>query len=138
MPVIVGMYDETEAYAPNAADDFMKRLAATSDTPNKPFYMPNGSPFFCTAGGTLLKKGLADWDKVPEAERKPGAVTVPNYVVDPARTAKARRLAKPPANVLILRSYVRGLKPNEQGKLVGPKTIPAMYDIPAEPNRDFV
>ena len=92
---------------------------------------------FCTAAGVLLKKGLADWDKLPEADRRPGAVTVPKYTVDPELAKKSRRLTKPPANTLILRSYIRGLK-SEAGKLIGPKIIPQMYNIPAEPNRDFV
>jgi hypothetical protein len=131
------MYDETEAYASSASDDFFKRLSETNGTPGKPFYMPNGTPFFCTASGTLLKGGLADWEKLPESERKPGAVTVPAYTVDVERAKKSRRLTRPPANTLILRTYIRGLKP-EEGRLVGPKTIPQMYDIPAEPNRDFV
>src|SRR5688572_14954999 len=98
------MYDETDAYAPNASDDFFKRLSETNGTPGKPFYMPNGSPFFCTASGTLLKSGLTDWEKLPESERKPGAVTVPAYIVDPEKAKKSRRLTKPPANTLILRS----------------------------------
>lgn len=136
--VVVGFYDETEAYAPNSSDDFFKRLSETNGTPGKPFYMPNGTPFFCTASGVLLKKGLADWDKLPESERKPGAVLVPKYAVDPERAAKARRLVKPPDNGLILRTYLRGLKPDENGQLRGPKIIPEMYNIPAEPNRDFL
>ena len=138
MPVIVGMYDEAEAYAPIATDNFFKRLSETNGTPGKPFYMPNGSPFFCTAGGILLKKGMADWDALPESERKPGAVTVPVYTVDADQLKKSRRLTKPPANALILRSYIRGLKPDTEGRLVGPKLIPQFYNIPAEPNRDFV
>src|SRR5262249_54881167 len=117
---------------------FFKRLSETNGTPGKPFYMPNGTPFFCTASGALLKKDLTDWDRLPESERKPGAVTVPKYTVDPERAAKARRLVKPPLNGLILRSYVRGLQPGEQGQLCGPRTIPGMYNIPAEPNRDFL
>ena len=137
MPVIVGMYDESAVYAANPDDTFFKRLSETSSNPGKPFYMPNGSPFFCTAAGILLKKGLADWDKLPESDRKPGAVTVPKYTVDPELAKKSRRLTKPPANTLILRSYIRGLK-SEAGKLIGPKIIPQMYNIPAEPNRDFV
>jgi hypothetical protein len=135
--VIVGMYDESAVYAANAEDTFFKRLSETNGTPGKPFYMPNGTPFFCTASGVLLKNGLSDWDKLPASERKPGAVTVPKYTLDPEMAKKSRRLTKPPANTLILRSYVRGLQP-EEGKLIGPKIIPRMYNIPAEPNRDFV
>jgi hypothetical protein len=135
--VIVGMYDESAVYAANSEDSFFKRLSETNGTPGKPFYMPNGSPFFCTASGILLKNGLADWDKLPDADRKPGAVNVPGYTVDPELVKKNRRLTKPPANTLILRSYIRGLKP-EDGVLIGPKIIPRMYNIPAEPNRDFV
>lgn len=131
------MYDETEAYAPSVSDDFFKRLSETNGTPDKPFYMPNGTPFFCTASGTLLKNGLADWKNVPESERMPGAVTVPPSIVDPERAKKSRRLTKPSASTLILRTYIRGLTP-EEGRLVGPRIIPQFYDIPAEPNRDFV
>jgi hypothetical protein len=138
VPVIVGMYDETAAYATKPADDFFKRLSETNGTPGKPFYMPNGTPFFCTASGILLKNGLADWDKLPQTERKPGAVAVPKYAADPELAKKNRRLTKPPANVLILRSYIRGLKPEADGRLRGPKVIPQFYNIPAEPNRDFV
>jgi hypothetical protein len=134
----VGFYDETAAYAPNASEKFFQRLSETNGTPGKPFYMPNGTPFFCTASGVLLKKGLTDWDKLPETDRKPGALKVPKYTVDSERLAKARRLAKPPVNGLILRTYVRGLKPDEKGRLCGPRIIPEMYNIPAEPNRDFL
>lgn len=137
MAVIVGMYDESAVYAANPDDTFFKRLSETSGTPGKPFYMPNGSPFFCTAAGILLKNGLKDWDKLPESDRKPGAVAVPKYTALPELAKKSRRLTRPPLNTLILRSYVRGLKP-EEGRLIGPKTIPQMYHIPAEPNRDFV
>ncbi len=140
VPVIVGMYDETEAYTPNPDDAFSKRLSETSGNPGKPFYMPNGTPFYCTAGGTLLKNGLADWEKLPDTERKPGAVAVPEPKLDPERAKKVRRLTKPPANSLILRTYVRGLKTDEQGRLFAPKVIDWEYKIklPAEPNRDFL
>jgi hypothetical protein len=124
----VGFYDETAAYAPNASEKFFQRLSETNGTPGKPFYMPNGTPFFCTASGVLLKKGLTDWDKLPETDRKPGALKVPKYTVDSERLAKARRLAKPPVNGLILRTYVRGLKPDEKGRLCGPRIIPEMYN----------
>jgi hypothetical protein len=135
--VIVGMYDETEAYAPGAADDFFHRLSETNGTPGKPFYMPNGAPFFCTASGVLLKNGLTDWEKLPPSERRPGAVVVPAAAIDVQRAKSIRRLTKPPAGTLILRAYVRGLK-SEKGRLVGPQKIPQMGNLPAEPNRDFM
>jgi hypothetical protein len=139
VPVVVGFYDETAAYAPDPADAFFKRLAQTSDTPGKPFYMPNGTPFFCTASGTLLKKGLAQWDTLPESERTPGTVRVPDRKEDPKRVEKDRRLTKPPANGLVLRTYVRGLK-REGKRLFAPRVIDWEYNqkVPAEPNRDFL
>lgn len=134
------MYDETEAYVPGFLDDFSKRLSESNGTPGKPFYMPNGTPFFCTASGTLLKKGLADWAGLPESERKPGAVVVPAAKEDAERVRKSRRLTKPPAGALILRTYIRGLKLDEQQRLFAPKVIDWNYNskLPAEPNRDFV
>ena len=136
----MGFYDQSEGYAPGAMDDFFKRLRETSDHPDKPFYMPNGTPFFCTASGILLKKGLSEWDKLPEAQRKPGAALIPEATEDPERVKKSRRLTRPPANTLILRTYVRGLKLDADGRLVAPKIIDWEYNIklPAEPNRDFM
>lgn len=138
--MIVGLYDETEAYAPNPADPFFQRLSATSGTPGKPLYMPNGTPFFCTADGILLKNGLRDWQKLPAAVRQPGASSVPEYKVDPERAKKNHRLTRPPANTLILRTYKRGLKLDGAQRLFAPRIIDWEYNIklPAEPNRDFL
>jgi len=138
--VVVGFYDETAAYAPDNTDTFFKRLSETSDTPDKPFFMPNGTPFFCTASGTLLKKGLGDWNRLPDSERKPGAIKIPEPKEDPKRVEKDLRLTKPPANTLILRTYVRGLKIDEKDRLYAPKLIDWEYNqkLPAEPNRDFM
>jgi hypothetical protein len=47
-------------------------------------------------------------------------------------------LVRPPANGLILRSYVRGLKADDKGRLHPPAVIKEMYNIPSEPNRNFV
>lgn len=133
------MYNEADAYAPGADDDFLKRLSETNGTPGKPFYMPNGTPFFCSAGGVLLKRGLADWPSLRDAERKAGAVVVPAGKPDAGR-AKGRRLTRPPANTLILRTYVRGLKKNDKDELFAAKVIDWDYNqkLPAEPNRDFL
>ena len=138
--MVVGFYNETEGYAPNTSDDFFNRLSETNGTPGRPFYMPNGTPFFCTASGTLLKKGLADWENLPESERKAGAVAVPKSTPDPQRAKKERRLTKPPENALILRTYIRGLKLDEQKRLFAPKVIEweSNIKLPAEPNRDFM
>jgi hypothetical protein len=132
------MYDESESYAPGALDDFFKRLSESNGTPGKPFYMPNGTPFFASASGTLLKKGLSEFDKLPDADRKPASLPAPKE--DPARIAKSRRLTKPPEGTLILRSYVRGLKVDDKGLLHAPKFIDWDYKqkLPGEPNRDFV
>ena len=134
---MVGFYDETAVYAADSSDKFFQRLSETSDSPGKPFYMPNGTPFFCTAGGILLKRGLSDWDRLPESERKPGAVTVRLPELDPSRIKTNHRLTKPPPDTLILRSYVRGLKLDKDGSLFAPKTIDWEYNIklPAEPNQ---
>jgi hypothetical protein len=138
--VIVGLNDETEAYAPGVNADFHKRLSETNTPPGKPFFMPNGTPFFCAADGTLLKNGLADWDKLPPELRKPGALIVPDAQGDWAQVKKVRRLIKPPTNALILRSYKRGLTADEQGRLAAPEVIAWAHNmkLPAEPNRDFV
>lgn len=139
--MIVGLYNESDMYQKSkSADAFFRRLAESNGTPGQPFYMPNGTPFFCTAGGILLKRGLGDWDRLPESERKPGAVTVRLPERDPSRIKTNHRLTKPPPEALILRSYVRGLKLDKDGSLFAPKTIDWEYNIKllAEPNRDFV
>src|SRR5262249_30746989 len=137
---VVGMYDQTAGYVHQSPDDFLERLSQTSDTPGKPFHMPNGTPFFCTAGGTLLKNGLADWNKLPRSQRDPGAVKVAKQVEDPALVKKQNRLTRPPANALIVRTYVRGLKQGTDGKLFAPRIINWEYNLRlrAEPNRDFL
>jgi hypothetical protein len=140
VPVVVGFYDETTAYAANTFDNFFQRLNETSGKPDKRFFMPNGTPFFCAADGTLLKNRLADWAKLPAAQRKPGAIKVPDAEADPERAARDRRLTKPEENTLILRTYMRGLKPGAGGRLLAPRIIDWEYNmkLPAEPNRDFM
>ena len=54
----------------------------------------------------LLQEGLREWRKLPESERRPGAVNVPEH--GPADSAYFR---SPPAGGLILNVYARALAP---------------------------
>jgi hypothetical protein len=102
--------------------------------------MPNGTPFFCTASGTFLKNGWRDWERLPASERKPGSYKVPERQPDLARAQKSKRLTKPPADGVILRTYIRGLKVDRDQQLFAPRQIDWSYGskLPAEPNRDFM
>jgi hypothetical protein len=92
----------------------------------------SGSVRFITASGKLLERGelnynqktnwfqlsaeraLKAWAALPVAERKPGAVRVPELTsVDPKRVAAL----KPPDGVLVVRVYNRQLAKNAKGDL---------------------
>jgi hypothetical protein len=58
-----------------------------------------------------LKGALAKWRGLPEAERKPGAIKVPEP------TDKTQAVIQPPAGGLVLRVYQRALKRAKDGEL---------------------
>src|SRR5437870_3596510 len=60
----------------------------------------------------VLKQGLAAWKKLPEEQRKPGAVTVE----DPARL-DPRYSRKLPAGAVVIRTYTRILDRDDKGEL---------------------
>jgi hypothetical protein len=59
----------------------------------------------------LLQNGVAAWNRLPEEERKPGAVKVPEISFDGAYHRPV------PAGALVLRQYQRGLKRAADGSL---------------------
>jgi hypothetical protein len=60
----------------------------------------------------MLKRGLAAWKKLPESERKPGAVKVPDLAAVDTRYSR-----KPPEGGLILNVHARILEKDAQGAL---------------------
>src|SRR5262245_60676468 len=86
----------------------------------------SGGVVFVTANGKLLGKGhlhgttkagideaLRDWNKLPEAERKPGAIKLGERgPLDPERGT-----AEPPAGGMILKVYGRYLAHGSKGTL---------------------
>lgn len=83
----------------------------------------------------VLRLGFEAWDRLPEAERKPRAVSgVP-------RVAAYPKPPEPPKNSLILKIYIRALQRDESGTLThtGPLTAAeGYYDLPAEPQLDHL
>lgn len=84
---------------------------------------------------TAMHAGLAEWAKIPEAERRPqlvkGVPRVKDYPAPP----------DPPKNGLILRSYVRALQRDEAGDFsrTGPILVGNnAYSFAAEPQLDHV
>src|SRR5260370_12359933 len=59
-----------------------------------------------------LKKGLAEWKKLPEAERRPGAVQI-----DPLVKLDPRYCPRPPSRGLILNVQTRILERDSKGEL---------------------
>jgi hypothetical protein len=59
-----------------------------------------------------LRQGLNAWHKLPESERRPGALTVPDVKLDPRFTPT------PPPGGLIVNVFTRGLERNDKGELV--------------------
>lgn len=69
-----------------------------------------------------LQRGLKKWNELPESERKPGAIKVPERGdIDPKRAVAV----KPPAGVLVIRVYNRQLGRTDKGELR--HTIPEDY-----------
>lgn len=99
-----------------------------------------------TASGKTLKD-YDEWLRLPEEERKPGAVQVPELkAIDPEYAPKA-----PPAGCLRLRVYSRGLNVDRQGKILpvrewlagvkrdeSGKLTSYCYKVPAEPETDVL
>jgi hypothetical protein len=66
--------------------------------------------------GRDLQKGLEAWNKLPESERKPGAVQVGERgKIDTARAERA--VPTPPPGTLILKIYARFLSRTDDGQL---------------------
>jgi hypothetical protein len=98
----------------------------------------------CTADGTWLgdkdiSKALTAWNKLPESDRRPGAVKIEDRGrFDPAKSVQ------PPPGGLIVKVFMRDLLQNTEGSLCAPRTIRALssagarYEILEEPNRDFL
>jgi len=69
-----------------------------------------------------LERGLKKWNELPEAERKPGAIEIPDRgPIDPKRAAAI----KPPAETLIIRVYNRQLGRSDKGEYR--HTVPEDY-----------
>src|SRR5262249_14140415 len=101
----------------DAAGEFLRDLCGLR------FVGAAGGMYCVTAGGkrlgeklpwkSLPQKALEEWNKLPEAERKPGAVQVGESTkVDPQRPVQT-----PPPGGLILRAYIRYLGRDEKGEL---------------------
>lgn len=58
--------------------------------------------FMATASGRRLERGMADWVRLPDSERKPGAVKV-----DKITQSALPKLQMPPGG-LVARGYIRG------------------------------
>jgi hypothetical protein len=74
----------------------------------------------------VIKKGLAEWKKLPEAQRKPGAVEVP----EPAKLDKQYTRTPPPGG-LVVNVYTRVLDRDEKGTLRPGTSSKAGGDRPA-------
>jgi hypothetical protein len=61
----------------------------------------------------MLEQGLAAWNRLPDSERRPGAVKVP----DPGK-ADAEFARKPPAGGLVLNVFTRILDKDDDGKYI--------------------
>jgi hypothetical protein len=58
----------------------------------------------------VLKEGLARWERLPEARRRPGAVTI-----QPLTEVDEQYSRTPPENGLIVRAFTRALDPAPEG-----------------------
>ena len=127
-----------ERYVPVACDDWYQRrrkdaegefFRKVSDQgPRGHQNVTRQGIYLLTADGTLLgynnagqspkvmrevlRDGLAKWDALPMARRKPGAVRVPD-----ARTLDGGYDRKPPPGGLIVNVYARALEKAEAGKV---------------------
>ena len=103
--------------------------------------------FLCTADGKVLGANdralatwLAKWRQLPEAQRRPGAITIE----DRGRPDPKKASPRPPENGLILKAYLRVLARDPAGKLYAPPMTREFYVggkrywDDGEPNRDFV
>jgi hypothetical protein len=101
--------------------------------------------FLCTAAGKVMdgyrdrfvEIWLESWNKLPEAERRPGAIKIEDrgeYRANPT-------FPKLPAGALVLKSYMRALDRDDKGQLSTPERLSAGKSstvVKGEPNRDFV
>ena len=127
----------TEEYVPVAGDDwyqrrredaegeFYKKVSDQGPRKNSDGRTRQGIYLFTASGKLLayknaqdpdvmrqvLRRGLAEWKKLPDAERRPGAVKVE----EPTKT-DARYTRKPPEGGLILTTYTRILD-DDKGEL---------------------
>jgi hypothetical protein len=138
-PVIIKL--ARERFVPVVGDDWYERrrhdaegkfFRHVADQAGRGHDAPDGGPtcqgIYClTAGGKLLyfknagqdpgemrkalQWGLEAWDRLPESERKPGAVRVGDLKPDPHFTRT------PPSGGLILNVYTRALERDARGEL---------------------
>jgi hypothetical protein len=128
----------TEEYVPVAGDDWYQRRREDAEgefykkvSDQGPRRNTDGSTrqgiYLFTASGKLLayknaqdadvmrevlQRGLAEWKKLPAAERRPGAVKVEELTKTDARYTR-----KPPEGGLILATYTRILEDDDKGEL---------------------
>lgn len=109
-------------------------------------YLGNSIGVVCTASGKLLsgkegdlEQALEVWNKLPESERKPGAVQIEDR--GPFNPKKG---VQPPPGALILRVFIRDLKRDGKDQLYAPRKQGDLmaggvrFEILEEPNRDFL
>jgi hypothetical protein len=100
--------------------------------------------FLCSANGKFLglyingdlQSCLTAWQKLPAAERRPSGVKIE----DRGPSQPTVWAPQPPENGLILKSYIRALDRDKQGRWIAPAKLSLGVSrtvIPAEPNRDF-
>lgn len=149
-----------EDFIPVVGDDWYERrrqdaegrfFRQVSDTAGRGSYDASGgdtrqSIYCLTASGKLLhcknagqlpgetrkalRWGLDAWNKLPESERRPGAIRVPDLKADPQFERK------PPADGLILRTYTRALRRKANGDLE-PADV-RMNGVRVSPQHDHV
>jgi hypothetical protein len=85
-----------------------------------------------TAGGKRLERGLEDWERLPGAERAPGAVKV-----EDADDLLSKRL-EPPPGCLVVKTYIRGLERTPEGRLQYEKLLRNDGKLEAEAARDHL
>jgi hypothetical protein len=94
------------------------------------------SRFLCTAGGKALgddlEKALKAFARLPESERRPGAVTVED------RGPRRQSPPQAPPGTLVIKTYVRALARDAGGPWQVPRRVMYGKVVPTEPNRDFL
>ena len=103
------------------------------------------SMFLCTASGRAVEGfqhrflgiWLDGWERLPESERRPGAVTI----AERGSYREDVRNPLPPERAMIVKTYTRALHRDEDGKYSAPEKLSLGISktvIKAEPNRDYL